>query len=112
MSSEPLDTGYRSEPDIFKEFMLNIVPPPGQQKPVPIVEVGVKLSADMYIYGLRLRYASGDYYTLYEGNEGHWKTKPVAPGKEIIGLYGDFDETGERITTIGFILWEPNPLAI
>lgn len=91
ISSEPLDTGYRSEPDIHKEFMLNCVPPPGQQKTVPIVEIGVKMSKDMYIYGLRLKYASGDAMTLYEGNDGHWKVKPVPAGKEIIGLYGDFD---------------------
>jgi len=61
ISSEPLDTGFRSEPDMFKEFMLNVVPPPGQQKTVAIVEIGVKLSADMYIYGLRVKFASGDY---------------------------------------------------
>jgi len=92
--------------------MLNIVPPPGQQNPVPIVEVGLKMSASMAIYGLRLKYASGDIYTLYESADGHWKGKPIPAGKEIIGLYGDFDDDGERITSLGFILWEPNPVAI
>ena len=112
ISSEPLDTGYRSEPDIFKEFMLNVVPPPGQQKTVPITEVGVKLTGEMQIYGLRIKYATGDYYTMFESPDGNWKAKQIPQGKEIIGLYGDFDETEERINTLGFILWTPNPQAI
>ena len=112
MSSEAFDTGFRAEPDTFKEFNLNVVPPPGQQKTIPIVEVGVKLSSDMKIYGLRIKYATGDYYTMYEGPEGNWKAKAIGEGKEIIGLYGDFDESEEHITTLGFILWEPNPHAI
>mmetsp|Transcript_13776 Transcript_13776/g.17409 ORF Transcript_13776/g.17409 Transcript_13776/m.17409 type:complete len:93 (+) Transcript_13776:909-1187(+) len=92
--------------------MLNVVPPPGQQKTVPITEVGIKLTGEMMIYGLRLKYATGDIYTLFESADGNWKAKQIPAGKEIIGLYGDFDETGERINTLGFILWTPNPQAI
>jgi len=66
----------------------------------------------MQMFGLRLKYETGDYYTLYEGDEGNWKAKVIPPGKEIIGLFGDFDESGECISSLGFILWEPNPFAV
>ena len=92
MSSEAFDSGHRSDPDTFKEFNLNVTPPPGQQTVIPIVEVGVKLTSNMHIYGLRIKYASGDVYTMFEGSEGNWKAKAIGEGKEIIGLYGDFDE--------------------
>lgn len=49
---------------------------------------------------------------MFESPDGNWKAKQIPQGKEIIGLYGDFDETEERINTLGFILWTPNPQAI
>jgi hypothetical protein len=72
----------------------------------------VKLASDMCIYGLKLKYATGDIHTLYEIDKGQWKTRNIPDGKEIIGLYGDFDESGEKIACLGFIVWEPNPFAI
>ncbi len=110
--SEAFDSGSRSEIDTRKEIMLNTEALPGQKRSVPIVEVNVKLANDMSIYGLRLKYATGDVHTLYEIEKGQWKSRAIPEGKEIVGLYGDFDESGERITTLGFIVWEPNPFAI
>ncbi len=72
----------------------------------------MKLANDMSIYGLRLKYATGDVHTLYEIEKGQWKSRAIPEGKEIVGLYGDFDDSGEKITTLGFIVWEPNPFAI
>jgi len=75
------------------------------------MEIGLKLSSNMRIHGLRIKYAAGDYYTMFEAEQGNWKAKTIPEGKEIIGLYGDFDDSGEHITTLGFILWSPNPQA-
>ena len=112
ISSEHFDSGCRSEPDIAKEFMLNVVPPPGESKSVPIVEVSCKMTAEMHIYGLRIKYATGDVYIPFESDKGTWKTKPIPEDREIVGLFGDLDAAGERITCLGFILWQPNPAAI
>lgn len=61
------------------------------------------------IEGLRFKYKSGGWHTIYDANEGRWKSQPVEEGMEIIGLFGNADE--DRIHTLGFMLWKPNPLA-
>jgi len=112
IESDSLDCGVRSEMDIRKEIMLNVEAPPGQKRSVPITEISVKMTNDKSIYGLRLKYATGDIHTLYEVESGDWKTKAIPEGKEIIGLYGDYSEDEEKINTLGFILWQPNPFAL
>ena len=111
IESESLDCGVRSEMDIRKEIMLNVEALPGQKRSVPITEVSVKMTNDKSIYGLRFKYATGDYHTLYEVESGDWKSKAIPEGKEIIGLYGDYNEDADKINALGFILWTPNPFA-
>ena len=48
-----------------------MVPPPGQQKTVPIPAIGVKLTGEMQIYGLRLKHATGDFYSMFESPDGN-----------------------------------------
>ena len=42
--------------------------------------------------------------------QGVWETVEVPPGYEIIGLYGCASE--EFLTSLGFIVWVPNPFAV
>ena len=88
---------------IEKAIMMNVNAPPMKQ-------VHVKLNGQMQIYGLRFTYMTGDVHTLFEGDGGLWKTKDIPHGKEIIGFYGNAFE--ERIHSLGFILWTPNPDAM
>ena len=42
--------------------------------------------------------------------QGMWETIDVPAGHEIIGLYGCASE--EFLTSLGFIVWKPNPFAV
>jgi len=86
-----------------KEFMVNT-------QGAPMTEIGVKMNGQMQIYGLRFTYATGDVHNLFEADGGIWKTRPIPAGKEIIGIYGNAGE--ERIYSLGFIIWTPNPMAL
>ena len=92
--------------DVDKEYIINT-------GAAPITAVSVKLTGQMQIYGLKFTYASGDEHMLYEAegvNNGLWKTREIPKGKEIVGFYGNSDEN--RIYSLGFIVWSPNPTAL
>ena len=42
--------------------------------------------------------------------QGEWETIEIPDGYEIIGLYGCASE--EFLTSLGFIIWIPNPFAV
>ena len=85
-----------------KEYMENT-------QGAPITEIGVKINGQMQIYGIKFIYATGDVHILFEGEGGLWKTRQIPAGKEIIGIYGNSGE--DRIYSLGFIVWTPNPIA-
>ena len=108
ISSEELAASERGNVD--REFTMNLTVPHGQSKPIPITDVAIKVTGTQQIYGIKFTYATGANNILFEADAGTWKTKPIPKGKEIIGLYGNANE--EHIYSLGFILWEPNPMAV
>lgn len=94
---------------IAKDNLLNISIPRGQKHSVPITQIGLKINGQHLIYGLRFTYETGDVHTLFEADSGRWFDKAVPEEREIIGIYGQANE--DRIKSLGFILWNPNPRA-
>lgn len=89
--------------NVDKEYVMNV-------QGAPITSVSVKLTGQMQIYGIKFTYSTGDVHVLFEADGGLWKEREIPKGKQIVGFYGNADE--DRINTLGFIVWTPNPNAL
>ena len=86
---------------------------------IPVRAVGLLIrKSDNFIFGLRLEDSLGnpllDFAWKKEDGNIQWFRQEIPPGKEIIGLYGNRLAGGGSsswITSLGFIVWSPNPQA-
>ena len=77
-----------------------------------IKKIALRLrSADNLIWGVTLTESNGEEVAKWENeHQGDRRVAQEIPdGYEIIGMYGN--DSGDRITSLGFILWTPNPVA-
>ena len=78
-----------------------------------IKKISLRLrSADNLIWGIIFYDPKGNEVAKWENeNQGDRRVAQEIPeGYEIIGMYGN--DSSDRITSLGFILWTPNPVAL
>ena len=95
-----------------------------RDRPFDVMELDITKTirkVEVYVEGGRgdidaIKFISDEGEVLGEaewlGSGSEWKTIDIPEDKEIIGVFGCFDDNHTDMLSLGFNLWTPNPRAI